>query len=86
LVIFHDYEGLSKWANGEWKSKTEITKFYKEFLENYRKKGVKIFFYKVKSHNKDVLNNYVDKLAKDTLKFRILKGKFTKEFISEVVV
>lgn len=85
LVIFHDYEGLSKWASSEWKSKTEITKFYKEFLESYRKKGVEIFFYKVKSHNKDVMNNYVDKLAKDTLKFRILRGKFTKEFISELM-
>ncbi|MFN3692359.1 MAG: hypothetical protein ACK4R7_05665 [Fervidobacterium sp.] len=85
LVVFHDYEGLSKWASGEWKSKTEIAKFYKDFLENYRKKGFEMFFCKVKSHDKDVMNNYVDKLAKDTLRFRILKGKFTKEFISEVV-
>lgn len=85
LLVFHDYEGVSKWASGEWRAKTELTAFYMEFLKNFKGKGFQVYFCKVKAHHEDVLNNYVDKLSKKTLRYRKLKGKFVEDFISNVV-
>ena len=28
IQIYYDYIGIGAWANGEWKAKTEFTKYY----------------------------------------------------------
>ena len=33
LIVFYDYEGIEKWATGEWKAKKEIHKKYVSFIQ-----------------------------------------------------
>ncbi len=66
LCVYHDYEGIAKWCEGQWEAKKEGTKAYREF---YRKasENVKITFCKVKGHSGDVWNDLADQLAKEAL-------------------
>ncbi|UII56247.1 ribonuclease H family protein [Cytobacillus spongiae] len=66
IIIFYDYEGIAKWANGEWKAKKEETKQYIESIEKH-KKLITIEFIKVKAHSGDKYNEEADKLAKEAL-------------------
>lgn len=66
IVIFHDYEGVARWANGEWKANLDATKAYKDFCDNARTK-MKISFVKVKGHSGDRFNDMADALAKQAL-------------------
>ncbi|MGO3018511.1 MAG: ribonuclease H1 domain-containing protein [Anaerococcus sp.] len=63
IYIYHDYQGISSWAEGEWKANNELTKSYKAFIENAKKK-IEIHFVKVKGHSNDKYNDLADKLAK----------------------
>lgn len=64
ITIYYDYEGIAKWCTGEWKTKKEGTKAYKDFY-NKAKQRVKINFVKVKAHSGDRYNELADKLAKE---------------------
>lgn len=66
LRIFHDYSGLAFWIGGEWRTKTELTRLYKTFIERY-KRYIDIEFVKVQAHKGNHLNNFADKLAKKVL-------------------
>jgi ribonuclease HI len=61
MVIHYDYMGLEKWAKGIWKTNTEITRRYAEFMKNVE---VKIKWNKVKSHSGNKWNDHADILAK----------------------
>jgi ribonuclease HI len=37
LTIYHDYEGISKWAKKEWKANLEATKAYVDFCQKIKK-------------------------------------------------
>ncbi|WP_061311233.1 viroplasmin family protein, partial [Clostridium sporogenes] len=37
IIIYHDYEGIDRWANGIWKTNKQGTKEYLEFIKKYRK-------------------------------------------------
>ncbi len=63
LKIFHDYEGVSKWAEKEWKTNNEYTKKYAEYAEKIKAK-VDISFSKVLAHSGVEMNEKADKLAK----------------------
>src|SRR5699024_2093642 len=63
IYIYHDYQGISSWAEGEWKANNHLTKSYKAFIENAKKK-IEIHFVKVKGHSNDKYNDLADKLAK----------------------
>ena len=65
--IYHDYEGIEKWINGEWKAKSEATKLYREWMLR-QTKDIHIKFVKVTAHNGNRWNEYVDKLAKEAAK------------------
>lgn len=63
VTIAFDYEGIEKWANGEWKRKNEYTQKYYSFMQSVL--GVMdIKFLKIKSHSGDKFNDMADKLAK----------------------
>ena len=63
LVIYHDYEGISKWCTGEWKAKQTWTQKYRDFyLEMSR--ILAISFVKVKGHSHDKYNDLADALAR----------------------
>lgn len=66
LVIYHDYEGIGRWANGEWKANNIHTRKYAEFVCSARKK-CDISFAKVKGHSGNKYNDMADELAKSAL-------------------
>lgn len=61
VVICHDYEGIARWAQGEWNAKSEIAILY---VANVQKKLKGISFKKVSGHSGDKWNDRADELAK----------------------
>ncbi len=66
ITIYHDYEGIAKWCNGEWAAKKPGTIAYGEFFRK-AKEQVEIRFVKVKGHSGDKYNDMADMLAKKAL-------------------
>ena len=66
VTVYHDYEGVGKWADNEWKANHPLTQNYKAFITDARKK-MKINFVKVKAHAGNKYNEMADQLAKDAL-------------------
>ena len=64
IIIYHDYQGIASWANGDWKTNNNLTKAYKSFIDQAKKK-IKIDFVKVKGHSNDKYNDKADQLAKE---------------------
>ena len=75
LTIFHDYEGIGKWAMGEWKANKDVAKDYKEFCDNIRSE-IELQFVHVKGHSNNYYNDWVDALAKHALGIPLEKKKF----------
>lgn len=66
LAIYHDYQGIASWCTGEWQTKKEGTRAYRNFyLEASR--VIQITFYKVKGHSGVKYNEIADQLAKQAL-------------------
>ena len=63
IVVYHDYQGIASWADGSWKTNNDLTKSYKRYIDESRKK-IKINFVKVKGHSNDKYNDKADLLAK----------------------
>ncbi|MEN3776548.1 ribonuclease H family protein [Priestia megaterium] len=78
IKIYHDYEGISKWATGEWNANKEGTKQYVQFLKDFKGK-IKIHFIKVKAHSGNKFNDEADTLAKKALNDYINAGKELQE-------
>ena len=66
VVIYHDYLGVGKWADDEWKANLDMTKAYKSYIRECRK-TMRINFVKVKGHSGDKYNDMADALAKAAL-------------------
>lgn len=66
ITIYYDYEGIEKWATGEWKAKKELTKKYAEFIHD-KTKTINVNFIKVPAHSGIELNEEADALAKQSL-------------------
>lgn len=64
ITIFHDYEGVAKWVNGEWKAKKPETKKYQDAMADLMKR-IEIKFVKVPAHAGVHFNELADRLAKD---------------------
>ena len=64
IIIYHDYQGIKSWADGDWKTNNDLTKSYKAFIDEKRK-VIEIGFVKVKGHSNDKYNDLADRLAKD---------------------
>lgn len=67
LTICHDYEGIQKWADGEWKAKKKISSDYVKCVNNARQSGLIINFRWVKGHSGDPYNEQADRLAKQAI-------------------
>ena len=66
ISIFYDYEGIGKWATGEWKTKTTLSSYYKRYIDD--KKGIiSIEFIKVSGHSNNKYNDRADELAKSAI-------------------
>lgn len=66
IIIYHDYEGIGKWADGSWEAKKTITRQYATFLRE-KKALIDIEFCKVPAHSGIEYNEMADKLAKNSL-------------------
>lgn len=66
LELRYDYEGIEKWAQGEWKTKNTLTQKYANFMKS-KSDILKISYQKVKAHSGDHYNEEADKLAKAAL-------------------
>lgn len=66
VVIFHDYEGVGKWVEGEWEAKNPFVKKYVEFMES-NSQNVKVVFFKVAGHSSNPFNERADQLARAAL-------------------
>lgn len=66
VEIYHDYEGIGKWADGEWKAKNHLTQSYAGYVARARER-MTIRFVKVTAHAGNKYNEIADKLAKDAL-------------------
>jgi viroplasmin and RNaseH domain-containing protein len=63
-VICHDYEGVGRWALGEWKASSAVARRYQERLRG-RLDGIR--FCKVSAHTGHRWNDRADALAKQGL-------------------
>lgn len=79
VVIHHDYYGLAKWANGEWKTNKKLTTMYAEKVNQYRENGMKISFIHEKAHTGIKYNEFVDKIAKRSV------GLATEQELDELI-
>ena len=68
ITIYHDYEGVGKWADDLWKANNSLTQAYKAYVADARKGGMIIKFEKVKAHAGNRYNEQADRLAKEALK------------------
>ena len=66
VTIYHDYMGVGKWADDEWKANLEMTRAYKAYIRKARQ-SMSIRFIKVKGHSGDRYNDLADALAKAAL-------------------
>ncbi|MFS0820902.1 viroplasmin family protein [Bacillus sp. 1P02SD] len=66
IALFYDYEGIEKWAVGDWKANSTIAKDYVIFI-NDMKRCIDLEFHKVKAHSGIVYNEKADELAKKSL-------------------
>lgn len=66
ISIYYDYEGIEKWATGQWKANKTITKNYVHFIQEKRT-VLQIDFIKVPAHAGVKLNEEVDAIAKNAL-------------------
>lgn len=75
LTICHDYEGIQKWADSEWKAKKKISGDYVKCVNDARSSGLTINFRWIKGHSGDPYNEQADRLAKEAV------SKMPKGFI-----
>jgi ribonuclease HI len=54
------------WATGQWKTKTNLTKKYADYMRSNMTK-IEIIFQKVKAHTGNKYNEEADQLAKKAL-------------------
>ena len=64
IDIYYDYEGIKKWATGEWKTNKDETKKYHDFFQDI-KSSIEVNFIKVKGHSGNEGNDEADRLAKE---------------------
>ncbi|MEF9934261.1 MAG: ribonuclease H family protein [Clostridium sp.] len=64
LILHFDYMGIEKWCTGEWKTNKEGTQKYRKTYLEYKEKGLRVKFVKVKAHSGDKYNDVADELAK----------------------
>jgi ribonuclease HI len=67
-TIVHDYAGVSEWALGLWKAKSNIAQAY---VNGIRQLNYRVAFQKVEGHSGDRWNDYADELAKKGIKKHI---------------
>lgn len=66
VELRYDYQGIEKWATGEWRAKTELTQKYASAMRSWGK-DIEIRFTKVAAHTNVRYNELADRMAKTGL-------------------
>lgn len=66
IKLYYDYEGIEKFANGEWTAKNAFAKEYVSFIDDARN-SIDLKFVKVPAHSGIEYNERVDAIAKQSL-------------------
>lgn len=66
LSVYYDYNGIEKWATGEWKRNLPATQDYHAFCQNAFQ-YIDVSFFKVQGHSGDTYNDLADSLARRAL-------------------
>ena len=74
-TIYHDYEGVGKWADKAWKTNKSYTEDYAHLVNDLREHGFDITFSHVYGHSGVKGNEYVDKLAKIGCGIKLTKAE-----------
>lgn len=77
ISVFYDYEGIGKWASGEWQPKKTLTNYYKRYIDEKRE-IIDIEYIKVSGHSNNKYNDRADQLAKSA----IFENKIIRDFNS----
>ncbi len=67
IDLYYDYQGIEKWAVGDWRANSAVAITYVEFIKKV-KDQLTIRFFHVPAHTGINYNERVDDLAKDALK------------------
>lgn len=67
ITIFHDYEGIGKWARGEYKVKSDISKWFINKLDNEYNEILDIKYIWVPGHTGVKYNEEADRLATEAI-------------------
>ena len=67
IKVYHDYVGISKMYNGEWKAEAAITQFFSTLVKEKYDGIVDVVFEKVKGHTHNTYNDKADALAREAL-------------------
>ena len=73
IEIFHDYQGISSWCEGDWKADNRFTQEYKHKFDIISEK-ISVSFNKVKGHSGNELNDEADALAKSAIDIYLNKN------------
>lgn len=60
--VYHDYEGIGRWADGDWQTKKLVSIEYRRWIQEMRKR-ITIVFHKVKGHSGIEHNETADGFA-----------------------
>lgn len=63
LLIRHDYQGVGKWGDGEWKNKDKDADRLKNWVNHANVKGLSVSFQWTRGHDGDAGNERADLLA-----------------------
>lgn len=66
MTMFYDYQGIEKWATGQWKTNKDSTKAYAEFMKP-ENRSVGLSFVHTKGHSGIEGNEIADVMAKDSV-------------------
>lgn len=75
ITIYHDYIGIQKWGEGQWKANNPLSQMYKNQVGAVIQSGMKIHFIKVKAHTGVEYNELADQLAKQAIENLKTKGE-----------
>jgi len=75
ITIYHDYIGIQKWGDLEWRANNPLSQLYRSLVKQAKEQNLQIHFVKVKAHTGVEYNELADQLAKEAIKNLETKGE-----------